>query len=278
MALLVADRSDRGKLRFSGEQDLWFLHQIMTQDFEGMQPGDAVECALLTPHGRMVGYMETLRTDDGVLAHFEPGLLPDFPEAIRHYVFATRVDIEDLTDTHGLILVAGDGWEEAAGNAAPGAELQPTRALGLPAGYVWLETNAVPTALEALTGAGAELASDERLEAIRIEHGIPRWGKEMDTKTIPQEAGIDDWAVHFDKGCYVGQEAMAKIHFRGKVNRRLARLEGETLIEGAEVTAGGTKVGTVTSVSDGAGLAIVKGSIEPGTEVEVGGRNVKVVA
>ncbi len=100
----------------------------------------------------------------------------------------------------------------------------------------------------------------------------------MDDKTFPQEAGIDDRAVHYQKGCYLGQEAMAKIHFRGKVNRRLARLRAVApVMVGAEVSVEGTKVGRVTSASDGSALAMVRTSVEPGAEVVVGDARAEVV-
>ncbi|MEA2498974.1 MAG: hypothetical protein QOH26_1379, partial [Actinomycetota bacterium] len=116
------------------------------------------------------------------------------------------------------------------------------------------------------------------LEKVRVSNAAPRWGHEMDVKTFPQEAGIDSWAVHYDKGCYVGQEAMAKIHFRGKVNRRLAKLAGPSLAEGAVVEVDGAKVGVVTSAVDGEALALIRYTIEPGSEVQVGTGIVKVVA
>lgn len=274
--LLVADRSERGMLRFSGRQDLWFLHQILTQAFEDMAPGDARDAAMITAHGRMVGYLECLRTEDAVLAHFEPSLRATLPDDIRRYVFATQVEIEDLNSSMGLVLVAGDGWEQAADQAAPGAPKHPTRSLGTGAGYLWLPAGEVAAVIAALEASGAQRAPEEELEAIRVRNGAPRWGYEMDTKTIPQEVGLDAWAVHYDKGCYVGQEAMAKIHFRGKPNKRLVRVEGELTV-GEEVLVEGARVGTVTSVSNGMGLAVVKHTIEKGTLVEVNGNRAKVI-
>jgi len=127
-------------------------------------------------------------------------------------------------------------------------------------------------ALSDLAGHGFERATEERLEALRIERGVPRWGREMDFKTFPQEVGVDERAVHYNKGCYLGQEAMAKIHFRGKVNRRLARLGGlQPLAAGAEVILEGKNVGVVTSASNGQALALVRAVVQPATEVMVGG-------
>lgn len=276
--ILFQDRSERGKLRFSGPQSAWFLHQILTQSFEDMRPGEARDAAKLTAHGRMTGYMEFVATEEAFLCHFEPELRATLPEEIARYVFATQVTIEDVTERSALVLVAGEAWERFASVAAPGEVTQPTRSLGVAAGYIWVPRDRSAAVLTSLRDAGGREASETEVEALRVEHGMPRWGREMDQKTFPQEAGIDAWAVHYDKGCYVGQEAMAKIHFRGKVNRRVARLEGSGMEPGREVLLAGTKVGTVTSVTDRSALAIVRYTIEPGVDVSVGDTSAKVVA
>jgi folate-binding protein YgfZ len=225
----------------------------------------------------MVGYIEVLATEDELLGHMEAELGPTFPEEIRRYVFATQVEIDDVTDEFALLLVAGDDHETAA-STIPNAKVQPTHALGSPAAYVWVPAPEKEAAIQALTEVGAHEATEEEIETIRIRNGAPRWGKDMDAKTFPQEAGIDAYAVHFEKGCYVGQEAMAKIHFRGKVNRRLAILEGENLTEGTDVTKDDAKVGTVTSSAPGFALAMIRYTVEPGSVVSVGTEQVKVVA
>jgi tRNA-modifying protein YgfZ len=274
---LYADRSERGKLRFTGEQRAWFLHQILTNDFEGLEPGTSTDAALLTVHGRMVGYLEALISEDTIWAHFEPELVPEFPEAISKYVLATRVEIEDLTQEMGLVLVAGPGWRDAASEAAPDALLHATSSLGTPAGYVWIDRDRVGELIETLEGAEVARADETELEDLRIANGVARWGRDMDSKTIPQEARIEGRAVHFEKGCYVGQEAMAKIHFRGKVNRTLRRLESSAPIEaGAQVDLDGAKVGTVTSASGARALALLRYTVEPGTVVSVGDVEAKV--
>ena len=275
-SIRYADRSDRAKLRFTGPQRAWFLHQIMTNDFDPIDAGEERAAALLTPHGRMVGYMEAVATEDAILAHFEPELAETLPDAIRRYVFATQVEVDDVTDDLGLILVVGEGWHKKAGEAAPEGVLHGTSSLGVPAGYVWVDRATVADVVAAL--AAREVSEDE-LESIRIVNGVARWGRDMNEKTIPQEARIEDHAVHFEKGCYVGQEAMAKIHFRGKVNRLLRRLDAnEPVSVGAEVKVGDTRVGTVTSSADSKALAILKHTIEPGSVVDVGGVEAKVVA
>jgi folate-binding protein YgfZ len=266
---LIVDRSGRGKLRLTGPQRAWYLHQITTQAFEEIPAGESRDAAMLTVHGRMVGFLEVVATDDQLLCHFEPELVPELPDAIRRYVFATQVEIEDADDM-GLILTTG-----AADVGVPAVE-QDARWIGVPARHLWVRKEDVPAGLKQLEEAGGEIVDEAAIEALRVSHGVPRWGREMDTKTFPQEAGIDTVAVHYDKGCYTGQEAMAKIHFRGKVNRKLVQLESSTeLAPGWDVFLDGARIGSVTSAASGPdgsfyGLALVKHDVPSGTDVRAG--------
>src|SRR5688572_17489782 len=101
--VLIADRSGRGKLRLRGEQRAWFLHQILTQAFEDIQPGETRDSAMISAHGRMSGYLEALATQDTIYCHFEPELRETLPDLISSYVFATRVEVEDVTGEYGLV-------------------------------------------------------------------------------------------------------------------------------------------------------------------------------
>jgi len=262
----------------TGPQRLWFLHQILTQSFEDMQPGEARDAAMITAHGRMIGYLEALATEDAVVTHFESDLLGTLPETIARYVFATQVDMEDVTESCGLMLVAGPGATDLATAVGRGV-LHPTSGLGIEAVYLWIDRSDIAEVAAALTERGAAGASDDELEAIRIARGVPRWGLDMNTKSFPQEVGIDATAVHFDKGCYLGQEAMAKIHFRGKVNRRLRRLVAEQpLRSGLPVELDGETVGTVTSAAGARGLALLRHTVQPGVAVTVGTARAEVTA
>jgi folate-binding protein YgfZ len=275
---LYADRSDRGKLELTGPQRAWFLHQILTQSFEDIEPGEARDSALITAHGRMVGYMEALAIDGALRLHFEPELIETLPDALQRYVFATQVTITDVTKDFGLVLVVGPDWEDRARAAAPDMVPHRTLSLGVPAGYLWVAADLVDDVLAALEEAGLQEASEDELEALRVERGMARWGREMTEKTLPPEVGLDDIAVHYDKGCYVGQEAMAKIRFRGKVNRKLRRLRADSsLAVGSELTLDDSKVGTVTSAAGAQALALVRYTVEPGTKVTAGGATATVV-
>jgi tRNA-modifying protein YgfZ len=275
-SFVCADRSDRGKLRFTGEQRAWFLHQIMTNSFDPITTGEVREAALLTPHGRMVGYLEAVATDDAILCHFESELKATLPDAIARYVFATRVEITDVTEELGLVLVAGSNRDTAS---ELGIATQPTHGLGVPAAYIWTEMSKVEGVLAKLSAGGGRVATEDELEAIRIANGAPRWGRDMNEKTLPQEARLDDVAIHFDKGCYVGQEAVAKIYFRGKVNRKLRRLRAEgPLTVGTETMLDGERVGVVTSSAGEYAIAMLRHTVEPGSEVTAGEVKAKVVA
>jgi folate-binding protein YgfZ len=275
---LYADRSDRGKLELTGPQRAWFLHQILTQSFEDIEPGEARDTALITAHGRMVGYMEVLATDDSLRLHFEPELIETLPEALQRYVFATQVAIEDVTNDFGLVLVVGPGWDELAQTVAPEASAHRTLSLGVPAGYLWVAKDGVDEVLVALKEARLQEATEDELEGLRVERGMARWGRDMTDKTLPPEAGLDDIAVHYDKGCYVGQEAMAKIRFRGKVNRKLRRLRADSaLAVGSDITLDDSKVGTVTSAAGEHALALVRHNVEPGTQVTAGSTTATVI-
>ena len=268
---VYADRSERGKLELTGPQRAWFLHQILTQAFEDIEPGEARDTALITAHGRMVGYMEALATEDALWLHFEPVLIETLPEALQRYVFATQVTIKDVTNDFGLVLVVGPGWDEIAQRVAPDAPVHRTLSLGIPAGYLWIPRDHLDETLVELKGAGLQEAAEDELEAVRVERGMARWGHEMTEKTLPPEVGLDDIAVHYDKGCYVGQEAMAKIRFRGKVNRKLQRLHSDApLAVGSDLLLDDSKVGTVTSAAGEHALALVRYTVEPGTRVSVG--------
>ena len=225
---------------------------------------------MITSHGRMTGYLETVATADAIFCHFEPELRDTLPETLARYVFATQVEIEDVTDDWGLIVTVGGKALGTVHQECPRALVHPTGSFGAVASYLWVPRTDLGALLETLRRSEVVEGQEVELEALRIAEGRPRWGRDMGPKTIPQEAGIEDRAVHFDKGCYLGQEAMAKIHFRGKVNRKLFRLQAaEALRPGADVMSSDGKIGTVTSAVGGRALALLRYNVEPGSEVHV---------
>lgn len=244
-----------------------------------MGPGESRDAAMITVKGRMKSFFEIVcRAENDLLVHLEPGLAEPVLREMQHYVFATRVTLEDVTDGFALVLVLGSEWAEVAtGTGIDGLVLHPTSSFGAPGGYVWAAAADHQLLLGRLAEKGLPRLSEDDLEKIRIEVGAPRWGVDMNETTFPQEAGIDGRAVHYQKGCYLGQEAMAKIHFRGKVNRRLARIVGAKDIEpGAAIFVDGAKVGEVTSASGNLALGYVRYTVEPGSTASIGDDEVMI--
>src|SRR5215207_4335813 len=190
------------------------------------------------------------------------------------------VQFEDLTETRALLSLVGPG-ARARLDAAPPAEEHSfvTGELGL---YV-ATLLGVDVLCEPGTKVDAEPASEEAAECVQIESGRPRLGYDMDAETMPQEAGINERAVSFSKGCYVGQETVARLHYRGKPNRHLRGLRlSEPAERGTEIMLGEKAVGRLgsTCVSPRLGpiaLALVRREAEPGTTVDVGGAPAEVV-
>lgn len=265
------------KLRLTGEQRLWFLHQLLTQDFEDMTPGEARDALMLSVHGRIRAFVESVATEDALLMHGETTLRETFPEELRRYVFATRVEIEDVTDDFGLILLVDAGWESITRDVAPAAVAHPTRSIGSDAGYLWVGKTDVAEVRATLESRGVQAIDEEDLELMRIEHRVPRWGAEMDDKTFPQEVAIDSSAVHYEKGCYLGQEAMAKIHFRGKVNRRLVRLSLSSPVEDGDLMLADERVGRITTSHGSDALAIIRTTVPAEAELRVGTASAKIL-
>jgi folate-binding protein YgfZ len=123
---------------------------------------------------------------------------------------------------------------------------------------------------------GEEIA-DDAFERWRIENAIPEWGRELDEQVLPAEAGLTKTHVSFTKGCYPGQEPIARQHYRGKVNRRLRVLETEgEVAPGTEVSFGDKVVGRVTSAVDGLALAYVRSEVPDDADLEIGGRRARL--
>ncbi len=205
------------------------------------------EALLLTPKGRVIAPLVVVRRgDDDFLLLTEPGLGEAVRATLMRARFAAKCEIEP--ETHTSVVVFG------------GAEGIPNREYGVPAVEL---LDAEPP---------AEPAAEEELERLRILAGRPRWGREIDDRVLPAEAGLTKTHVSFTKGCYPGQEPIARLHHRGKANRELRVLE----VEGApepetEVFLGEKAVGRITSSVPGLALAYVRVEVPPEAELSVGG-------
>jgi len=215
----LVDRSHRGVVRITGPDRLSWLHSLTTQDVEHLEPGQSAEALILSPNGHIEHHL-TL-TDDGtaVWAQVEPGTAPALVGYLESMRFMLRVEPADVTATHAVLTMMGPGTEAAAPPAAAAAVIHGS--LGID----------VIVARDALTGAAAELrerglalAGMHAYEALRIAARRPRLGLDTDHRTLPHEVGWIDTAVHLNKGCYRGQETVARVHNLGHPPRRLVFL------------------------------------------------------
>jgi tRNA-modifying protein YgfZ len=293
----LLDRSGRGQLVVSGTEAAEYLQGQLTNDVEALGPGDGQYAALLDRKGHMQGDMRVLRHGEGpeLWIDTEPEALDAVRRHLQMYKIGREVELADVTGERAILSLIGPRAVEIAGTAALPENSCETRTVG------GAEVVAVGTAdgidliiesagrdrvREALLAAGAVEVSPEAVEILRIESGRARFGAEMGTETMPAEAGIVEEAVSFTKGCYIGQETVARLHYKGKPNRHLRglRLSGPAQ-PGQTLWLGEKQVGTlggagVSPVFGPIGLAIVRREAEPGTELRVGedGVTAEVVA
>ena len=275
----LVDRSARGKLLVAGEGAAEFLQGQLTNDVEALAPGTGCYAALLTHKGKIQADMRVLRGLDWIWLDTEPEGLAALTKTIRTFGIGRDVRSTDLTATRAILSLIGPGARETVDALADDEEhafvegehgLHVATDVGLdvicPAG----EADAVRAAL------GVEEVSEEAADCIRIERGRPRHGLDIDSDTMPQEAGLNERAVSFTKGCYVGQETVARLHYKGKPNRHLRGLRlSAPATRGDEVLLGEKVVGRVGSacVSPRHGpiaLALIRREAAPGSAVLVG--------
>jgi folate-binding protein YgfZ len=282
----LLDRSDRGKLLVKGAEAAEYLQGQLTNDVEGLAPGEGCYAALLDRKGHMRSDMRVLRLADGeIWIDTEPGPLPVVRKHLETYKIGREVEVEDVTETRALLSPIGPRSAEIAGApplpeyaseplAVGGVECV---AVGTREGIDLIATVGDAERLHAsLLAAGAAAVSAEAAEIVRIEAGTPRFGAEMDDGTMPAEAGIVEAAVDFEKGCYIGQETVARLHYRGKPNRHLRGLRlsapapaGTALaLDGKEVGALGGSC--VSPIFGPIALAVLRREAEPGAELSVG--------
>jgi tRNA-modifying protein YgfZ len=282
----LLDRSERGKLIVSGAEAGEYLQGQLTNDVEALAPGGGLYAALLDRKGHIHADMRVLRTsEDEFWLDTEAGALEPARRHLEMYKIGRDAAVADVTAERAILSLIGPRSVEIAGTAAlPEHATEATKvagveclAVGSADGIDLIARAADAAALhEALLAAGAAEIGAEAAEVARIEAGVPRFGAEMSAATMPAEAGIVERAVSFTKGCYIGQEPVARLHYKGRPNRRLRGLELSAPAKpGAALRLGEKEVGRIGSacVSPARGpiaLAIVRREAEPGTELAVG--------
>jgi folate-binding protein YgfZ len=296
----LIDRSERGKLALTGTERKSFLAGQVTNDIENLQAGSGCYAAFLTHKGKMLGDLRVLAAeDDGaepeLLLDTERSTLQALFDMVRRFKIGYDVELHKRTIQRGLLSLVGPGARAIAGAADLPEDEHAHRADEL-AGHavrlivtdvgidVLCEADDTEAVRAALLDAGATAVSEDAAEILRVERGRPRYGLDLDDSTIPQEAGLNERAVSFTKGCYVGQETVARLFYRGKPNRHLRGLKlSEPVPSGAELRLGERVVGRLATslVSPAHGpiaLALVRREAAPGDVVDVaGGATAEVV-
>jgi folate-binding protein YgfZ len=295
----LVDLSFRDLVRLAGEDRVEFLQGMVSNDVKSLIIDDTVYAAVLTPKGGMVSDARILRRTDDFLIQVEPGRGSVLREFLERYVISEDVTLSDVSGDYEMLALVGpraiDVLQSALSTSAvpeaPRAAVRQSFS-GTPlwilrdetwgdGGFsLWMPTVAASGLAERLDKtAPARWVGFEAAEILRVEAGTPRFGADMDEHTLPLEANLER-AIHYNKGCYIGQEVIARATYRGHVNRKLTGfLLGDALPPArAELLREGKKVGWLTSavLSPVERRAIALGYlqrdlIEPGTKIEVAG-------
>ena len=225
-------RRPRAFVRVTGPDAPDYLQRMVSNDVEALAEGEACDALLLTAKARLIAPLRVVRrgTDDFLIL-----TEPELGEVVRAQLlrtrFAAKVELEFEEHESWLVL----GGDEVLDERPPGDEV-----------------------------------GEQEYERWRIESGIPRWGRELDDRVLPAEAGLDETHVSFTKGCYPGQEPIARQHHRGKVNRRLRVLDVEgDASPGDELALNGKTVGRVTSSVPGMALGYVRTEVPEDAKLEL---------
>src|SRR6188474_829845 len=229
-------RVDRGYVEVRGPDAEDFLERMLSNEIAPLEAGSSAQALLLTPKGRIIAPLRAIRTapDTFVLVTDSSDLAGPVADSLRAARFASRCEI-GVRPWAGFVQVGSE----------PEAPAVRTPDFGVEAWEAWRE-------------APAEGEDARELEPLRIEAGTPAWGKEIDEAILPAEAGLDETHISFTKGCFPGQEPIARLRHRGHVNRRLRKLDVEAAEVGDEIVWNDKVVGRVTSAVPGRALGYVR--------------------
>lgn len=307
---VLFDRSARSRATFTGPKTADVLTGLVTNDVPALAPGEGQYAAALTPKGKVIADVRLFARDDGFLVDVPERAAPGWWEMIRKYVNPRLSRYADVSDSLRDVGIYGARARELVSDMtgldagvleglAPYAHRTVTRDdapvlvarvpdLGIE-GYEIFAAPAVAQHLwEALAARGALAGSSDAFEVARVEAGRPEWGIDMDASTLAQEANLDDLrAISYTKGCYTGQETVARVHFRGHVNRYLRGLKfhapplpphGTGLVDADERAVGDVRSAVVSPRLGGVALAMVRREVEPGATVRATWDGVSVPA
>jgi len=304
MSLFFVDRTERGRLQVTGRDRQTFLQGMVSNDVAALKPGEGCYAFLLDSIGHVLADVRVLCVEDALLLDVESGMAPFVRDTLEKYRVMEKCRITDVTAMTAQAFLGGEDapaalaslgvtgaaeWTEGRNAVAPLAGtdsyVAATRLIPGPGFDVYTTAPAVDLRA-ALTALGAEERTDADLEALRVEAGVPRFGRDMDRRVLAPETGQRARAISYRKGCYIGQEIVARIDARGHTNRALAGLRLEAAPDAAPPAPetpifdeAGKEVGRVTSVARSArleadlALGYLRNEVAaPGTAVTVAGR------
>jgi folate-binding protein YgfZ len=286
----VIDVSDRGKILLYGEDRARLLHALTTNHIQQLTPGQACYAFFLNAQGKILSDAIILCYPEYFLVGVEPGLRETIYQHLDHYIIADDVTLEDATEKRGALSIEGPKAREAIARlGAPtpeerfahteweGRTVFRVSFTGLPGYRIILPREEVPAMIEKLA---IESADEEAANVVRIEHGKPRYGYDIFPTTLPMETQQSQ-AVHFNKGCYLGQEVVERVRSRGHLNRLLVGVVIDSTAAPepkSELLAGEEPVGKMASSAFSPGKGKIVGMAyirvphtEPGTRLTVNG-------
>ena len=271
----VVDASHRDVIRITGPDRLSWLHSLTTQHVEQLAPGGSAEALILNPQGHVEHFLSLADDGEATWIHVEPGTGPALLEFLTSMRFMLRVEPEDVSAEYAVLALLGPA---ASGDRADPAVARMTTSFEI---NVVIPREHLADQVARLRAAGATLAGGWAHEALRIASRQPRLGLDTDHRTIPHEMGWIDTAVHLTKGCYRGQETVARVHNLGHPPRRLVLLhldgsEDRLPAHGDPVTLDGAEVGFTGSAArhyelGPIGLALVKRTVPVDATLQAGG-------
>lgn len=252
------DDVGRVRWRVTGRDRVKFLQNMTSQDVKALTPGEAALACALTMKAKLVGLMRILARAQDLVIDVEAGCAGALLAHLKRYVVVNQVAFEDATNEMAAIAIEGpasDACIDAARTAlGEDASIAPITVSGERGARIYLPHARRDAAHSALASAGARPVPAPVVEALRVENGEPHWGAELDEATFPPEARLDRSAISYTKGCFLGQEPIARLHFMGHLNRRLMGLtfaeDSGTPPPGIRLKSpDGPEVGRITSVA-----------------------------
>ncbi len=239
----------RGVLRVTGRDRQGYLHRMSTQDLATLKPGQSAYAAFLTAKGHLIGEGMVLVREDEILVEVDAAAVGEVGAHLARFVIMDDVTLDDASAALCVLPVFGPaGIALARRREAPKAE---NARRGAPCLDLYLPSAEAASVRQALVSTGAVPLEEPDLEVLRIEAGVPRFGADMDGTRLPMEAGLTRAAIHFGKGCYIGQEVVLRATVRGHLQKGLVQLSLPAEAgPGAALRSGGQNVGEVTSAAD----------------------------